>query len=104
MFPTISVWGTKWTYSQIFYPSIYYVLVRNSIPGYTFIHRPSSTKAGGVGAYVFNILKFAENDYLRVNINVCEDLWLNTEISGEKSKFTFAVVYRHPCDNTSVFI
>ena len=37
-------------------------------------------------------------------MNGCEDLWLNVEIPGEKSKFTFAVVCRHPCDNTRVFI
>ena len=71
---------------------------------YIFIHLPLSTKAGGVGAYVSNTLKFAKNDYLRLNINGCDDLWLNIEISGEKSKFTFAVVYRLPCDKTHVFI
>ena len=49
-------------------------------------------------------LKFAEKDYLRQNTNGCEDLWLIIEILGEKSKFTFAVVYRHPCDTIRVSI
>ena len=74
-----------------------------NIPGYIFIHLPSSSKAGGVCAYLSNTLKFTENYSLQLNIKGCENLWLNIEILGEKSKFTFAVIYCHPCNNISFY-
>ena len=47
-----------------------------NIPGYTFVHCPSPTKAGGVGAYFSNCLKFSENELLRLQVLGCEDLSL----------------------------
>ena len=38
-----------------------------------FVHFPSPTKAGGVGAYVLRSLKFSENESLRLQIQKCED-------------------------------
>ena len=37
-----------------------------SIPGYTFLYTPSPTKAGGVGAYISNNLKFSVSELLRL--------------------------------------
>ena len=47
-----------------------------NIPGYTILHKPTPTKASGVGAYVSNNLKFSENETLNLDIEGCEDLWL----------------------------
>jgi len=74
-----------------------------TIPGYTFVHSPSLTKAGGVGAYVSDLLNFTINDTLKLNVNGCEDLWLNVTFSNIKSQYVFGVIYRHPHNNHSQF-
>ena len=38
---------------------------------------------------------------LRLNVPSCEDLWLDVDFSSHNLKYTFAVIYRHPCDNHS---
>ena len=43
-------------------------LINVNIPNYTFVHLPSPTKAGDVGAYVSRSLKFSENGSLRMQI------------------------------------
>ena len=57
---------------------------------YTFVHLPSPTKAGGVGAFVSRSLKFSENESLRLQIQGCEDLWFDVEIPGLKREYGFA--------------
>ena len=63
------------------------------IPNYTFIHVPSPTRAGVVMAYVSKELNFTVNDRLSLNIDGCEDLWLDVDIPGLKNNYTFAVIY-----------
>ena len=41
-------------------------LIIVNISDYTFVHLPSPTKVGGVGAYVSKSLKFSENKSLRL--------------------------------------
>ena len=74
------------------------------IPNYTFTHVPSPTRAGGVMAYVSKELNFTVNGRLSLNIDGCEDLWLDVYIPGLKNNYTFAVIYRHPWNNHSTFL
>ena len=74
-----------------------------NIPGYTFFHKPTPTKAGKVGAYVSNNLEFSENETLNLDIEGCEDLWLEVKLQRQRPKHIFAVVYRHPCNNKNTF-
>ena len=74
-----------------------------NIPGYTFLHKPTPTKAGGVGAYVSNNLKFSENETLSLDIEECKDLWFKVGLQRRRPKRIFAVVYRHPCNNKNTF-
>ena len=64
-----------------------------NIPGYTFIHKPSNTNAGGVAMYINNQLQFEIlHDCQLALQNGCEDLWIKLS----KSKFIIGVTYRHP--------
>ena len=73
------------------------------IRGYTFIHYSSPTKAGGVGAYISNILNFTINENLSVNVAGCKDLWIKVDFPSRKISCVFAVIYRHPCNNYNTF-
>ena len=78
-------------------------LINIDIPGYTFFHYPSSTRAGGVGAYISNILNFTINENLSLNVAGCEDLWINVDFPSRKISYVFAVIYRHPGSNYNAF-
>ena len=73
------------------------------LPGYTFIHHPSPTRAGGVGAYIKSSLIFSIKDNLSLNVQGCEDLWISIDFPGLESKYVFSVIYRHPCSNHNAF-
>ena len=79
-------------------------LINVNISDSTFVHLPSPTKAGGVGAYVSRSLKFSENESLRLQIQGCDDLWFDVEIFGLKSEYVFAVIYCHPRNSIHAFI
>ena len=55
-------------------------------------------------AYVSKELNFTVNDRLSLNIDGCENLWLDADIPGLKNNYTFAVIYRHPWNNHSTFL
>ena len=74
-----------------------------TIPGYTFMHCPSPTKAGDVGAYISDHLNFTVNETLNLGVNGCADLWLNVSFPNIKSSYIFAVIYRHLHNNHSPF-
>ena len=78
-------------------------LINIDIPGYTFIHYPSPTRAGGVGAHISNILNFTINENLSLNVAGCEDLWINVDFPSRKISNVFAVIYRHPCNYCNAF-
>ena len=78
-------------------------LINIDIPGYTFIHYPSPTRAGGVGAYILSILNFTINENLSLKVAGCEDLWINVDFPSRKISYAFAVLYRHPCNNYNAF-
>ena len=45
------------------------------------MHKPSPTQAGGVGIYVRNDIKVKRNDYFNLNLEGCEDLWIDVELN-----------------------
>ena len=47
--------------------------INANIPDYTFLHKSTPTKAGGVGAFVSNNLKFSEIESWSVDIKGCEE-------------------------------
>ena len=55
-------------------------------------------------SYVSKELNFTVNDRLSLNIDGCEDLWLDVGIPGIKNNYTFAVIYRHARNNHSTFL
>ena len=57
-----------------------------TISGYTFIHCPSPTKAGGVGACICDHLNFTVNETLKLGVNGCEDMWLNISFPNIKNR------------------
>ena len=61
---------------------------------YKFIRNDSITLAGGVGLYIKESLKFILRKDLSLNLQHCEDLWI--EVESEKSNIILGVIYRHP--------
>ena len=75
-------------------------LINVSIPGYNFLHSDSVTNAGGVAIYVSSKFQFTIDHELNLNVNGCEDIWLNVCLGNNtEKKITIGAVYRHP--NTS---
>ena len=73
-----------------------------NIPGYTFVHNPFPSKAGGAGAYISTALNFKINNDFHLQMQGCEDLWIDIEFSNHKT-YTFSVIYRHPQNKHSAF-
>ena len=74
-------------------------LININIPGFTFLHYPFSTNIGGVVVYTSNVITFSENQTFRFEVQGCKNLSLDIELSGHETKYTFAVIYRHPSSN-----
>ena len=77
-----------------------------SLPGFNFEHIDSSTKAGGVGAYISADVTYHVRHDLNFNLQGCENLWL--ELAPNKSKslknYIVGIIYKHPFCNTNDFI
>ena len=65
------------------------------IPGYTFIHNPSSTNAGGVGLYIQSNIVFSHRNDLELKVEGCESLFIEVK-SQLKKRCTIGVIYRLP--------
>ena len=71
------------------------------LPGYTFIQQNSKTNAGRVGMFVKNFLNFEVTHSYDLNLDGCEEIWVNVKISkGEKM---FGTIYRHQGHNIAQF-
>ena len=72
-------------------------LINVLIPSCNFVHSDAVTNAGGVAIYVSSKFQFTLNHELNLNVNGCEDLWLNLclSINAEK-KIIIGAVYQHP--------
>jgi len=66
-----------------------------------FVRNDSPTCAGGVGFYIKNNMQYRLRTELSLNIQQCEDLWL--EIETRNSKIVLAVIYRHPSKEILTF-
>jgi len=71
------------------------------LDGFNFIHSNSTTSCGGVGFYITDTLRYLVRQDLSLNINACEDLWIEVFPDVNKSyniqeSIVFGVVYRHP--------
>ena len=80
------------------------LLININLPGYTFFHVPSTTKAGGVGAYFSNNLKVSVKDNFGLYVQECEDLWFDVKFPGQNNNHIFALIYRHPHNNLAQFL
>jgi len=56
-----------------------------SIPNYNFFHVYSATKARGVAMYISSKYKFNLDHKLELNLNGCEDIWINLDINQAKN-------------------
>ena len=74
------------------------------IDGYEFEPCFSPTQAGGVGVYVANYLEYSVRRDLALNLDHCEDLWIEicTHAKTKHTKFkdnkkiVVGIIYRHP--------
>ena len=63
------------------------------IQGYNFIHTPTCTEYGGAGIYIRSGIKYEIRDDLRLNIDDCEDAWIEV-LTNDKSVI-ISSIYRH---------
>ena len=59
-------------------------LINVTLPGYTFFHLSSNTRAGGVGAYFLNNLNVHNKDNLGLDVQGCENLWFDVPFPEQK--------------------
>ena len=77
-------------------------LINVLIPGYNFVHSDSVTNADGVSIYVSSKFRFTLDHELNLNVNRCEDVWLNVCLSNNaEKKIIIGAVYRHPTASTT---
>lgn len=74
-----------------------------NIPGYTFVSQPTSQRAGGVGFFIDNSLKFHIREDLSCDSNESEMLWIELENSLDKN-ILCGVIYRHPNSDLETFL
>ena len=65
------------------------------LQNHTFIHKPSSTRVGGVGLYMQNCLNYSVCHDICMPSSNCKSLWI--KIKTNFSKFIYLrVIHRHP--------
>ena len=79
-------------------------LLNVNIDGYLFMHKSSPTQAGGVGIYARNDIRVKCNDYFDLNLEGCEDLWIDVELNRSKNHCLFEVIYRYPNSKVKNFL
>ena len=67
-----------------------------NLPGYRFFRNDSPTLAGGVELYLKETLQYRDCNDLLLEVNKCEDLWIEIESKQTNKSLIVAVVYRHP--------
>ena len=79
------------------------------LPGYEFKNCDSPTSAGGVGIYIRENLNFDVRDDLKLDIDNCEDKWIEINVNSSKQKskgaekIVIGIIYRHPGNNFKLF-
>ena len=78
-------------------------LTNITIPDYNFAHTGSVTNAGGVAIYISSKYKFELVQSYNMNLNGCEDQWLEVTVFTNQTSFTIGAVYRHPSSKIKTF-
>ena len=77
-------------------------LTNITIPNYNFVHADSITNAGGVAIYISSNYNFELDPELDMEVNGCEELWLNLKTVIIPSKrITIGAIYRHSYNNSN---
>ena len=74
--------------------------VNINLPSYTFLHSPSLSVVGRVGAYFSNQLKFVINNPLQLHVQGCKELWFNVTFPNLKPHYIFGAIYCHSHNHT----
>ena len=82
-----------------------------SLEGYSFECENSPTACGGVGIFVSDSLNYTVRNDLKINVNACEDLWIEIETESKsddnpdvkQEKLVIGTIYRHPGSQYSLF-
>jgi len=74
-----------------------------NLNNYSFQHNDSSTQAGGVGLFILKDIKYLIREDLSMNIEGCEDLWIEIITPQYKKNIIVSVIYRHSYCNIEVF-
>ena len=77
--------------------------VNFSIPQYFFLHVDSKTNAGGVALYIKENIRFKVRNDLNVQVDKCENLWIEIEQKPHFKKLIVGVIYRHPTYDFKTF-
>ena len=78
-------------------------LTNITIPDYNFAQTDSVTNAGGVAIYFSSKYKFELVQSYNMNLNGCEDLWLEVTVPTNRTSFIIGAVYRHQSSKTETF-
>ena len=78
-------------------------LTNITIPDYNFAQTDSATNANGVAIYIFSKYKFELVQSYNMNLNGCEDLWLEVTVPTNQTSFIIGAVYRHPSSKIETF-
>lgn len=80
-------------------------VVNINITGFTFIHSPTKSKAGGVGLYIRDNLAFQPVCKYTLADCDCEQLWVEvSDLPTNMGSFVIGVIYRHPRGNIHRFV
>ena len=75
-----------------------------NLPGYNLYFNNSLTSAGGAAMFVSENLECTENRALCMNVENCEDVWVDISLSHRNNcSLTIGSVYRHPRNNVDEF-
>ena len=79
-------------------------LVNINIDGYTFLHTPTETRAGGVGMYINSCLEFYKIESISLcHPSVCESIFVEIKHPTKKNLIV-GTIYRHPSSAVSDFL
>ena len=67
------------------------------------MHVDSKTNAGGVALYIKENIRFNVRNDLNVQVEKCENLWIEIEQKPHSKKLIVGVIYRHPTYDFKTF-
>ena len=74
-----------------------------TIPDYYFAQTDSVANPGGVAIYISSKYKFELVQSYNMNLNGCEDLWLEVTVPTNQTSFIIGAVYRYPSSEIETF-